>query len=180
MYYINTLKRELVDTNAYKPQPSSALHFGVKAKEYQDKVPTLYWLPKLHRNRIKQDLLLILVLISKLLTSFLTAVKKHVIKYCEMVYERSVKNLFWSIKTSGDILDELKARDFNATRLSIYDFSTLYTTLPHNLITNKLIDLIERTFKREGSSYLACNDRNAFFTSETLKKISCMVLSKCM
>ena len=55
MSYINTLKRELVDTNAYKMQPSlsegvivnghgchTTLHFGVKAKENQDKVPTLY------------------------------------------------------------------------------------------------------------------------------------------
>ena len=40
-----------------------ALHFGVKAKEKQEKVPTLYWLPKLHKNPIKQDLLLILVLV---------------------------------------------------------------------------------------------------------------------
>ena len=47
--------------------------------------------------------------------------------------------------------------------MSTYDFSTLYTTLPHNLIKDKLIDLIERTFQREGSPYLACNDRNAFF-----------------
>ena len=119
-------------------------------------------------------------LLSKLLTSCLTAVKKHVIKYCEKVYERSGKNLFWSIKNSGEILDKLKARDFNATSLSTYDFSTLYTTLPHNLIKDKLIDLIERTFQREGSPYLACNDRNAFFTSEKPKKISCMVVSKCM
>ena len=36
--------------------------------------------------------------LSKLLTSCPTAVKKHVIKYCEKVYERSYKNLFWSIK----------------------------------------------------------------------------------
>ena len=49
--------------------------------------------------------------------------------------------------------------------------STLYTSLPHNLIKDKLIDLIERTFQREGSPYLACNDRNAFFTSEKPKKI---------
>ena len=56
------------------------------------------------------------------------------------------------------------------TSLSTYDFSTLYTTLPHNLIKDKLIDLIERTFQREGSSYLACSDRNAFFTSEKPKK----------
>ena len=60
--------------------------------------------------------------ISKLLTSCLKAVKKHVIKYCEKVYERSGKNLFWSIKNSGESLDKLKARDFNATSLSTYDF----------------------------------------------------------
>ena len=46
-------------------------------------------------------------------------------------------------------------------------FSTLYTTFPHNLIKDKLIDLIERTFQREGSPYLACNDRNAFFFRKT-------------
>ena len=66
-----------------------------------------------------------------------------------------VKKLFWSIENSGEILDKLKARDFNATSLSIYDFSTLYTNLPHNVIQYKLIDLIERTFQREGPPYLA-------------------------
>ena len=65
--------------------------------------------------------------------------KKHVIKYCEKVYERSGKNLFWSIKNSGEILDKLKTRDFNATSLSTYDFSTLYTTLPHNLFKDKAL-----------------------------------------
>ena len=54
--------------------------------------------------------------------------------------------------------------------MSTYDFSNLYTTLPHNLIKGKLIDLNERTFQNDGSPYLACNDRNAFFTSEKPKK----------
>ena len=87
------------------------------------------------------------------------------------ISERSGKNLFWSIENSGDILDKLQARDLSATSLSTYDFSTLYTTLPHNLIKDKLIYLIERTFQREGSPYLACNDRNAFCTSEKRKNI---------
>ena len=38
------------------------------------------------------------------------------------------------------------------------------------MIKDKLIDLIERNFKSECSPYLACNDRNAFFTSEKLKR----------
>ena len=45
-----------------------------------------------------------------------------------------------------------------------------YTTLPHNLIKEKLINLIEWTFKREGSPYIACNERQAFFTSEDTKR----------
>ena len=63
MHYVNALKCELIDTNAYKLQDSmservvvdghgchSVLQFGVKAEESQVKVPTLYWLPKLHKN----------------------------------------------------------------------------------------------------------------------------------
>ena len=78
--------------------------------------------------------------------------------------------MFWSIKNSGEVLDKLKSRGFRATSLSTYDFSTLYTSLPHNLIKEKLINLIEWTFKREGSPYIACNERQAFFTSEDTKR----------
>ena len=31
------------------------------------------------------------------------------------------------------------------------------------------MDLIERSFRREGSLYIACNDRNAFFTSDAVR-----------
>ena len=50
-------------------------------------------------------------------------------------------------------------------------FLTLYTTLHHSFNKERLIDLIERIFNREGSPHLACNDRNAFFTSEKTKNI---------
>ena len=69
-----------------------------------------------------------------------------------------VKKLFWSSQNSGEILNKLKSRGFLASGLSTYDFSTLYTALPHNLIKEKLKEVIERTFNREGSLYLACND----------------------
>ena len=81
-----------------------------------------------------------------------------------------VKSLFWSIKNSGEILNKLKSRCFLASGLSAYDFSTLYTTLSYNLIKEKLTELIEQTFNREGSLYLAGNDKNAFFTSEQPKR----------
>ena len=69
----------------------------VKAKENQDKVPTLYWLPKLHKKTYKARFIAnssscTTTELSKLLTSCLTAVK-NMLSNCEKVYERSGKNL---------------------------------------------------------------------------------------
>ena len=113
----------------------------------------MYWLPKLHKRLYKARFIAnssscITTELSKLLTSCLTAIKSHVIRYCETVCGTSGKNWFWSVKNSGGVLGELGCRGFLATSLSTYDFSTLYTTLPHNLIKEKLLDLIEWTFKR--------------------------------
>ena len=74
---------------------------------------------------------------------------KHLIKYCETTYKTDGKNLFWSIKHSNEVLNKFKSKGFMASELSTYDFSELFTTLPHHLIKDKLIDFIERTFSRE-------------------------------
>ena len=123
-----------------------ALHFGVKTKENQAWflrcTGYLNSRKKTYKARfIANSSSCTTTALSKSLTSCLTVVK-HVIKYCEKAYESSGKNLFWSIKNSGEILNKLIARDFNATSLSTYNFSTLYATLHYNLIKDKLIDLI--------------------------------------
>ena len=101
-------------------------------------------------------------------------------KYCTTVYERNGKNSFWSIKNSGEILNKLKSRCFLASNLSTYDFSTLYTTLPHNLIKEKLTELIEQTFNRKGSLYFACNDKMPFLLLNNLNHINCVHVRKCL
>ena len=45
--------------------------------------------------------------------------------------------------------------------------------MPHNLIKQKLINLIEWTFKREGSPYIACNERQAFEDTKRYELWSC-------
>ena len=40
-------------------------------------------------------------------------------------------------KTSGEVLSKLKSREFQATNLSTYNFSTLYTIIPSNLIKER-------------------------------------------
>ena len=95
--------------------------------------------------------------------------QKHVIKYCEKVCERSGKILFWSIKNSCEVLNKLKSRGFRASSMSTYDFLLYILPCPTILLRIKLVDLIERPFQREGSLYIACNDRNAFFTSDAVR-----------
>ena len=141
-------KRSVINNHIFH----NATRFAVSVNEDQERLPTFYWLPKLHKQPYKARFIAnssscTTTELSKLLTSCLTTIINHVIKYCEKVYERSSKNLFWSIKNSCVVLNKLKSRGFRASSLSTYDFSTLYTALPHNLIKDKLVDIIERTFK---------------------------------
>ena len=139
----------------------------------------MYWLPKLHKRPYTRKARFIAnssscttTELSKLLTSCLTAIKSHVIQYCETAYETSNKNWFWSIKNSGEVpvLCKLKCRGFCATSLSTNDVSTLYTTLPHNLIKEKKTSEFDRMDLQKsinsGSLNLSCmTEKSFFFTS---------------
>ena len=129
LHYINTLKQELNGTKAYEEtsiDEESVVYshlneipnkFAVDVKIRQDILPTMYWLPTLHKRPYKARFIAnssscTTTELSKLLTSCLTAFKAKVIKYCETVYERSGVNMFWPIKLSTEILSKLKDRGF--------------------------------------------------------------------
>ena len=149
--YINTLKQELCTSKVYEHNRLDetsivdmhrchmAAKFGLFINEDHSKLLTLYWLHKLHKLPYKSTFIAnssacTTTELSILLTSCLAANKDHAIKYCTTVYEINGKKIFRSIKSSGEILNKLKSRGFLAFGLSTYDFCTLYTTLPHNLI----------------------------------------------
>ena len=62
--------------------------FAVSVNEDQGRLPTFYWLPKLHKQPYKARFIAnssscTTTELSQLLTSCLTTIKNHVIKYCE-------------------------------------------------------------------------------------------------
>ena len=88
---------------------------------------------------------------------------------------KDLARIYLGLLNSVEVLDKLKAGDFDAPSMSTYDFP-LFTLL--YLI---LIGVIERIFQREGSPHLTCNNRNMFFFSLlNSQKMTYMVLSKCM
>ena len=74
--------------------------FSVCVIEGLDKLPTMYWLPKLHERPYKDRFIAnssscTTTELSKLLTiNCLTAIKSHVIRHCETVYGTSNKKCF--------------------------------------------------------------------------------------
>jgi hypothetical protein len=69
----------------------------------------------------------------------MSAVKEGQQKYCETVYSRSGINHMWILKNSKDLLDNLKSRSFSqVSSIKTFDFSTLYTTLPHDKLKTRL------------------------------------------
>ena len=87
-----------------------AAKFVVFVDKDHSKLPAIYWLNKLHKRPYKSHFIAYsgsctTTELSILLTSCLTAIKNHVIKYCTTVYEMFGKKLFLSIKNSGEILN---------------------------------------------------------------------------
>ena len=184
MHYIKVLKQEIVHTKSYAPVSDSeqsivqkhidkCKQLNTDIKITQQKLPTMYWMPKLHKSPYKERFIAnstscTTTNLSILLTSCFTKIKEHVERYADKTFQNSGLNLFWSIKNSNEILDKIQSRRNLASSISTYDFSTLYTTLPHNLIKDKLTKLIEKTFARENKPILACNASRAFFTDEPM------------
>ena len=102
-HYVEVLKGELNSTSTYAPAQLTkdqflVHHFNTLAKidVTIDKceLPKFYWLPKLHKRPFKSRFISNSIhcsstILSKHLTSALTAVKDHVIKYCKTAFSDS-------------------------------------------------------------------------------------------
>ena len=120
-------------------------------KESED-LPYLYWIPKLHKTPYKERYIAGSSTCSTKELSIhptknLSAIKEGQHKYCETVYSRSGINHMWILKNSKDLLDNLKSRSFSqVSSIKTFDFSTLYTTLPHDKLTTCLKETIHKAF----------------------------------
>jgi hypothetical protein len=71
----------------------------------------------------------------------LTAVKEKLQRYCSTTYARSGVNQIWILKNSKELLANLKAQNvYQINSVKTYDFSTLYTTIPHDKLKYRLLD----------------------------------------
>ena len=140
-------------------------------------LPTFYWLPKLHKNLYKSRFIsnsshCSTTILSKHITSALTAVKDHAIRYSETAFSNSNVNYFWSIKNSSEVIEKLRLRNFQGSQVSSFDFSTLYTSLPHDLIKEKVLSLVKWCFNRESKRTSVLQIRRDFSPTRHMTRIN--------
>ena len=115
MRYINTLKQELGGTKAYEQTSEkeksvinnhifhNATRIAVSVNEDQERLPTFYWLPKLHKKPYKARFIAnssscTTTELSKLLTSCLTTIKNTLLNIVKKSMKGPVKICFGQSK----------------------------------------------------------------------------------
>ena len=166
-YYVEVLKGGINSTSTYVPAQLTKDQFlvhhintltKINVKIDKRELPTFHWLLKLHKrpyqSRFKSNSShCSTTILSKHITSARTAVKDNVMKYSETAFSHSNVNNCWSIKNSSEVIEKLWLCNFQRSQVS-FDFSTLYTSLSHDLIKAKVLSLVNWCFNRESKSYL--------------------------
>ena len=173
-------KKEILDNHR-----SVLYSFGVSTKDEELDLPLLYWIPKLHKCPYKQRYIAGSAKcstkpLSKLLTSILSAVKDGLQSYCDTSYSRGGVNQMWILKNSKDLLEYIQSRSLSSCNsIKTYDFSTLYTTIPHSKLKEKLKELVQLCFVKKNGvrryKYLVLGRDKAYFVkthSDSNKKFS--------
>ena len=150
--------------------------FGIETSDDELDLPYIYWIPKMHKNPYKHRFIAgsskcSTKPLSILLTKLLTHIKQGLQKYCETAYSRSGINQMWILKNSKELLEHLKSPAFNhVTSIKSFDFSTLYTTIPHQKLKERLTSIIRNAFIFKNGNrrykYLVLGHEETYFVKE--------------
>lgn len=156
--------------------------FGIDVGDDAMKVlPKMHWIPKMHKTPIKARFIVAAKACSlKNLAKSVTAVLKRFYQQIENYNKKSRffshANTFWVIQNKDPVvstLNKLSARN-GAKSVATYDFSTLYTKIPHKELKFVLNELIDFCFNGCPDSKIRINNNKAswFHPPEDGKKRS--------
>ena len=195
-YYVEVLVKELglahVHSNTYEPifnvdlsgivkQQVDEIHnvFGIRVSKDMQTLPDIYWLPKLHKTPIKARFIIAsqkctVKKLSKDITSIFKLAYKQVETYNCKARIFSDINTFWIIQNSTPVIEAFDKinRKKNAKVVSSFDFSTLYTNIPHAKLFHALSSIINFIFKGGACSYISVNKSGVARWSKRCNNIS--------
>ena len=99
---------------------------------------------------------------------YLTIVEDGLKKYCDVIYSHSGINQMWILKNSKELLDNFNSHSLaSVNSIKTYDFSTLYTNIPHTKLKSRLADLIINAFRfkngKKRYDYIVVGYKSTYF-----------------
>ena len=145
----------------------------------------MYWMPKMHYSPPRARFIVASSSCStKPLSKTASLIYKKIFNQVQSFHEKSTfysnYNRFWVIENSFPIIDKLSKlnNDKKAREISTYDFSTLYTKLPHDDLIRNLNGIVDFVFEggrhgRDGNrKYLTVQGTSVFWTKKKHGKSS--------
>ena len=196
-YYIETLNKELALDNCSTPTGNSAhtscqmsskdivnTHDtfmkspGIELSDDEKRLPYLYWTPKLHKSPVKHRFIAgssncTTKQLSSLLTKILPVIKTGPEKYCSIKTSHTGVNNMWILKNSTNLLSSLSYLGVHrATSIQTFQFFTLYTSIPHDLLKSHMNSIINNAFKYKNGAtrytHIKVGRNKSYFTSDPL------------
>ena len=133
----------------------------------EDKIlPVMYWIPKMHKTPIGHRFIVASKLcctkkVSKAVSSAFKLVFGQVESFHRKAKFDSPYSKFWVLQNVDPVIEKLKHinKRKNAKSISTYDFSTLYTKIPHEDLINRMTKLIKFTFNGGDAKYINISER---------------------
>ena len=196
-FYVEVLHGE-INSNTYQQSSESVddiierhgvflQQHGIKLHTDNRCLPYLYATTKMHKNPIKlrfitsgrdSSLKQLSVAIVLCLQRGLKIARNHS-KYSNFFHRR---NDFYVIDSNQDVLDFMFSSNLESGRKSVstFDFSTLYTSIPHDQLQCNLRQFVERIFSIKHKKYMVCNlfNKCAYFSDSDNIPKSYIVFNK--
>ena len=125
----------------------------------------MYWIPKLHKNPIDSPFIIASKICStKSLSKAVSNVFKLIYSQTENFHDKSKflsnYNKFWVFQNVDCVIENMNiiCRKKEAKPITTYDFSTLYTTFPHDKSIKRSCNVIDFGF--EGGTHVCISKNN--------------------
>ena len=151
---------------------------GIELSDDDKRLPYLYWTPKLHKSPVKHRFIAgsskcTTKQLSSLLTKILTVIKTGLEKYCSIKTSHTGVNNMWILQNSTNLLSSLSHLEVRrATSIQTFDFSTLYTSIPHDLLKSRMNIIINNAFKYKNGAtrytHIKVGRNKSYFTNNPL------------
>ena len=163
--------------------------FGLAPALDMQNLPPLHWTPKIHKSPTSSRFIIGSKKSSlKPLGKAITKIFKLIFNFKRSYFRKagffSGLKHFWCVENQNEVVDALDrlSKKKNAKSISTFDFSTLYTKIPHDKLIQVLTNIVETTFNDNNRKLISVGKKKAYWVkgfSKTKHKFNVQEVKEC-